>query len=178
MYPVLRAARQAFVHRNGPPMGLFDTHSGRHVVWPVDIDPWRELNNGRTLTLYDLGRVAVLQRTGLFAAMRGRGWAGTVAGATVRYRRRVQMFHRVEMRSRILGWDAKFLYMEQAMLRERTCTSHALFRIAVTDRTRLVPTAEVAPALGAGDSPALPDWVRAWSEAEDRRPWPPMGAAN
>ena len=25
-------------------------------------------------------------------------------------------------------------------------------------------------------SPTLPDWIQAWIEAEDRRPWPPQEA--
>lgn len=173
MYPILRFAKEVLAHRTAPPLGPFETHVSRHLVWPVDIDLWTELNNGRTLTLYDLGRFVLLQRTGIVDGMRRQRWVGTVAGATIRYRRRVQMFQRVEMRSRILGWDAKFVYIEQGMFRGPTCVSHVLMRVAVTDRTRLLPTAEVAPALGLGDSPALPGWVLAWSEAEDRRPWPP-----
>jgi hypothetical protein len=38
-----------------------------------------------------------------------------VAGNSLRYRRRVRAFHRLEMRSRLLGWDARFLYVEQSM---------------------------------------------------------------
>ncbi len=174
MYPVLRFAKEVLSNRTAARTGLFDTHVTRHLIWPVDIDMWMELNNGRTLTLFDLGRFALLSRTGLVGALRRQGWVGTVAGATIRYRRRVQMFQKVEVRSRILGWGERFIYMEQAMYRQGTCTGHALFRVAVTDRTRLVPTAELAPALGTGASPPLPDWVRAWSDAEDRRPWPPL----
>ena len=174
MYPILRFAKEVVAARRAAPLGLFDTHVSRHLTWPIDIDMWAELNNGRTLTLYDLGRFALLQRTGLVGTLRRQGWVGTVAGATIRYRRRIQVFQRFEMRSRIIGWDAKFIYMEQAMFRRGTCLGHVLFRIAVTDRTRLIPTAEIAPVLDAGESPALPGWVRAWSEAEDLRPWPPM----
>ena len=135
-----------------------------------------ELNNGRTLTLYDLGRLVMFQRLGLVEGMRARGWVGTVAGASVRYRRRVQMFQRVEMRSRVIGWDAKFLYVEQGMFRaeDGDCTSHILLRTAVTDRKRMIPAAEAAEALGFGETPALPDWVSRWSDADDHRPWPPM----
>jgi acyl-CoA thioesterase FadM len=46
-----------------------------------------ELNNGRTLTMMDLGRVVMFQRMGLTEVMRRKGWAGTIAGASIRYRR-------------------------------------------------------------------------------------------
>lgn len=176
MYPILRFANEFRRFKDAPTLGYFDTHVSHHRIWPVDLDVWMELNNGRTLTLFDLGRTILFRRTRVWSFMREQGWVGTVAGATVRYRRRVQMFHKVEMRSRIVGRDAKFIYVEQAMFREGDgeCTSHVLLRLAVTDRKRMIPMDEVAEALGGLDGPPLPDWVNAWSEADAKRPWPPM----
>ncbi|RVT82023.1 acyl-CoA thioesterase [Rhodobacteraceae bacterium CCMM004] len=174
MYPVLRMAKELAVHRSAPRLGLFDTHVARHLIWPHDIDIWMELNNGRTLTLYDLGRMVLFQRIGAIGVMKAQRWAGTIAGSSVRYRRRVRVFDRIEMRTRILGWDARFMYLEQAMWRGDECTSHALFRNAVTGRDGLVPPQEAAAAMGhPAESPALPDWVVAWTDAEAQRPWPP-----
>ena len=67
------------------------------VCWPFDIDMWMELNNGRTLTMMDLGRVVMFQRMGMSEVMRRKGWAGAVAGASIRYRKRVKMFDRLEL---------------------------------------------------------------------------------
>ncbi|WP_375261672.1 acyl-CoA thioesterase [Palleronia sp.] len=176
MYPILRFTNELRRFNDAPTLGFFDTHVSRHRIWPVDIDVWMELNNGRTLTLFDLGRIVLFRRTKVWDFMRKQGWVGTVAGSSVRYRRRVQMFHKVEMRSRIVGRDAKFLYVEQAMFRESDgeCTSHVLLRTAVTDRKRMITMDEVAETWGGLDFPPLPDWARAWSEADNLRPWPPM----
>lgn len=175
MYPLFRLARQFWVHRNDPPLSFTDTHVSRHMCWPWDLDPWLELNNGRTLTLYDLGRLVLFRRTGAIATMRRMGWSGTVAGASVRYRRRVRMFDRLEMKSRLIGWDARFFYFEQSMWRRGECTSHSLLRVALTDRSGMVAPARMAEAMGAPvQSPPLPGWVVAWTEAEAGRPWPPM----
>ncbi|SES06358.1 Thioesterase-like superfamily protein [Tranquillimonas rosea] len=174
MYPVARLAKEAFVHRKAPTLGLFETHVSHHLCWPHDIDVWMELNNGRTLTLYDLGRLVLFRRIGLVDLMRRERWAGTVAGASVRYRRRVRMFDRIEMRSRLIGWDERFFYLEQGMWVRGICTSHVLLRTAVTDRTGMLPTARVAEVAGMPpDSPALPEWVHAWGAADATRPWPP-----
>lgn len=179
MYPYLRLAKELWTHRAAPPLGLFETHVSRHRVWPWDLDPWMELNNGRTLTLYDLGRVPMAMRMGLGPLMRARGWGLTVAGNSTRYRRRVTVFSQVEMRTRLLGWDERFLYMEQSMWRLGECTSHILIRSAIVQtgqgRAGIVPPAEFAAAAGvAPESPPLPGWVRAWAEADAQRPWPPM----
>ena len=172
MYPYIRFFYHVFRARSAPPLDLFGTHVSHHRIWPTDIDPWAELNNGRTLTLYDLGRMPLFQRTGLIAIMKKNGWRGTVAGCSVRYRRRVQLFQTVEMRSRIVGWDRRFAYVAQSMWRGGDCASQVLIRTAVIDGNGMVPTARVAEEAGA-DSPPLPGWVAAWIEAENGRSWPP-----
>jgi acyl-CoA thioesterase FadM len=174
MYPFLRLAKEFWVHRNAADLGLFETHVSRHVCWPHDLDIWRELNNGRTLTLYDFGRLVLFRRIGIVDVMRAQGWGGTVAGSSVRYRRRIRGFDRFEMRTRLLGWDDKFFYFEQAMWRRDECASHLLLRTAITDRNGLVRTDRVIAAAGfTGPPPPLPAWVSAWVEADAERPWPP-----
>jgi len=174
MYPVIRVFKDLIKFRNAPPIALGETHVSHHVCWPWDIDIFLEMNNGRTLTLFDIGRIVMFQRMGLDAVLRKNALGGTIAGSSVRYRRRVRAFDRIEMRSRVVGWDERFIYAEQSMWRTGECTSHALLRMAVTDRNGLVPTARLAALLDDLPELVLPDWARAWAEAEALRPWPPM----
>jgi acyl-CoA thioesterase FadM len=176
MYPVFRLYWQLARHRTDPALRLTQTHTSHHICWPWDLDIWRELNNGRTLTLYDLGRVPMSRRLGTFDVMRARGWGLAVAGASVRYRQRIRAFDRITMRSRSLGWDDRFLYVEQAMWKSNgVCASHVLIRSAITGASGIVPPVQLAQALGwQGPPPVLPDWVQAWIAADARRPWPPM----
>lgn len=175
MYPWFRMAKELLKYRNAPALHPFKPHVSQHICWPWDIDPWLELNNGRMLTLFDLGRIPMAQRTGLIKIARAKGWALAVAGASVRYRKRVKAFDRIEIRSRLLGWDARFVYMDQSMWKRGECTSQALLRSAITQGVRgIVPPAEMAEALNLPrESPPLPDWVSAWIAAEAERPWPP-----
>jgi acyl-CoA thioesterase FadM len=177
MYPLFRFAWAMWRVRKAPPLELFAPHHSVHFCWPWDLDPWRELNNGRTLTLFDLGRVPAFARLGMLDVMRAQGWQPAVAGVSVRYRRRVRAFDRLDMVSRLIGWDARFWYAEQSMWRGNDCTTHMLVRGAITGPQGLVPPADVAAAMGKpGESPPLPDWVAAWIEAEAQRPWPPESA--
>lgn len=174
MYPIFRLLTSAIKARRMPPMDLHDTHVSHHICWPWDIDPWMELNNGRTLTLFDLGRIPMAQRLGLVKAIRENSFGLTIAGASVRYRRRVRIFDRIEIRSRVLGWDARFIYIDQSMWRKGNCTSQVLLRTAVTDNTGIVTPQRLISAMGATyTSPPLPDWVLAWVTADKERPWPP-----
>ncbi|MCC5962908.1 MAG: acyl-CoA thioesterase [Rhodobacteraceae bacterium] len=174
MYPFIRFAKEMIKYRNAPPLGVFDTHVSHHRCWPWDLDPWVELNNGRTLTLYDLGRIPMARRTGLVGVLRQNRWGITVAGNSTRYRRRVRAFQRFELRSRCIGWDTRFLYTEQAMWLGGECANHILIRSAITSRAGIVPPADVMRAAGLPeDSPELPGWVQDWIEAEAQRVWPP-----
>jgi acyl-CoA thioesterase FadM len=174
MYPFLRLGLELALARRAPALPVDGVHVSHHTCWPWDIDLWRELNNGRTLTLYDLGRVPLAVRCGLVAALRANGWGLAVAGASIRYRRRVRAFDRIEMRSRYVGRDDRFLYVEQAMFRRGEAVSGALIRGAVTGPAGIVPTDRVVAAMqGADWRRNLPAWVAAWSAADAMRPWPP-----
>lgn len=174
MYPLLRLALAASRARRLGPLGPDGIHVSTHLCLPWDIDPFLELNNGRFLTLWDLGRIPLALRTGLADRLRRAGLRMTMAGATVRWRRRVRPFDRFGMRSRAIGRDDRFLYIEQTMWRGGECLAAAVYRVAVVGPGGIVPMAEAVARLGwAGWDPPLPDWVRAWAEAERARVWPP-----
>jgi acyl-CoA thioesterase FadM len=176
MYPYARMLKELWISRNATPLRMGEVHVSHHRCWPWDIDMWMELNNGRTLTLYDLGRIPMARRSGLLSVLRRRQWGLTMAGVTVRYRRRIRTFERIEMRSRALFWDDRFLYIEQSMWKaDGECANHALYRAAVTDHAGIVAPARVAEALGvAAKSPEPPAWAKTWIASEAERPWPPM----
>src|SRR5699024_7008731 len=51
----------------------------RLTTLPTDIDVLRHMNNGRYLSLFDLGRWDMTTRTGLGDAFRDHGWYAVVA---------------------------------------------------------------------------------------------------
>ncbi|MEC3859747.1 acyl-CoA thioesterase [Mesobacterium sp. TK19101] len=176
MYPIVRMVKELIVSRKAPALPLEGEHVSHHICWPWDLDIWMELNNGRTLTLYDLGRIPLARRVGLIGALARNRWGLTMAGACVRYRRRIRAFERVTMRSRAVCWDDRFIYLEQSMWKKNgECASHILYRSAVTDRNGIVPPARVLADMGHDlTSPPMPDWITTWIAAEAQRPWPPM----
>ncbi len=175
MYPIIRLTKEKLKSCKAPELPLFGEHVSSHICWPQDIDVWMELNNGRTLTLFDLGRIPLMRRNGIFAGLKKGGWGMTVAGSSVRYRRRVRPFDKVAMRSRLAGADARFLYVEQSMWRGAECTSHTLVRMAVTDQNGIVPVQHLLAQIGHKQVlPPLPAWIAAWCAADAKRPWPPM----
>lgn len=176
MYPFIRLAWGTWRARRMPRLAHpLDTHVSQHRCLPWDIDMFAEMNNGRMLSLYDLGRFQLAARAGLIDALVKHGWALTIAGSSARYRRRITTLQRFETRSRLVCWDARFMYLEQSMWVRGECASHVLYRTAAIKDGKVVTPDRVAEALGVdGPPPVIPTWVKAWTDAEAQRPWPPM----
>ncbi|NNE88081.1 MAG: acyl-CoA thioesterase [Silicimonas sp.] len=176
MYPIFRFMLEMRRARKLPPLAVGDTHVTKITCLPWDIDYQFEMNNGRILTLFDIGRVVMLDRLGIVKRLAALKWYGTIAGSTVRYRRRITLFQKLEMRSRVVGVDERFNYIEQSFWRDSDgeCCAHAVLRVAITSGKGIIPSAEVIEKLEMHyDEMALPNWVKAWDASEQQRPWPP-----
>lgn len=174
MYPFLRLAKDMFVSRNAPPLDALGVHVSYHRCWPQDIDGFMEMNNGRILTILDLGRTVLAQRVGLLKALRANRWGLTMAGVSVRYRKRIRPFVKFRVVSRAVGWDERFFYLDQSIWIDDVCAVQALYRSAVTDTNGIIRPEVVFAATGNSQNPPpLPDWVQNWIAAEATRPWPP-----
>lgn len=176
MYPFIRLGWTLFSSRRLPPMNPLDLNVSQHRCWPVDCDIFMEMNNGRILTLYEMGRFQASVRMGLWPLLKKHKWGLTVAGSSVRYRRRITPFERFETRTKIATWDDRFVYIEQGMFKtDGECASNVLFRTAVVAKGRAVPTDELIAALGITEPRPTPaPWVQNWIDAEATRPWPPQ----
>jgi len=175
MYPFIRLALTLLTSRRLPPMDPLDLHVSQHRCWPVDCDIFMEMNNGRILTLYEMGRFQASVRMGLWPLLKKNRWGLTVAGTSIRYRRRITPFERYETRTKIATWDERFVYIEQGMYKTNgECASHVLFRTAVLEKGRAVPTDRLVDALGiTQERPEPAQWIKNWIEAEATRTWPP-----
>ena len=174
MYPFVRLAKDMILARNAPELPTLGVHVSYHRGWPQDIDGFLEMNNGRILTILDLGRTVLAKRVGLLKALREKRWGLTMAGVSVRYRKRIRPFVRFKMVSRAVGWDDKFFYLDQTIWIGDECAVQALYRSAITDENGIVRPRRLFDHIGyEGDRPELPDWVQGWIDADATRPWPP-----
>ena len=109
--------------RRGPRLGPLDESVIHSRVLPTDLDLNLHLNNGRYLTLMDLGRVDLMFRMGVVGELRRRRWNPVIASLTIRFRRSLNLGQRFAIHTRTLCWDERWFYMEQRFIarRGRTC---------------------------------------------------------
>ncbi|MCB1509214.1 MAG: thioesterase family protein [Hyphomicrobiaceae bacterium] len=132
-------------------------------VWPHDCDLNFHLNNGRYLTLMDLGRTDLMIRAGLARPALKHGWAPMLSAAEIVFRREIRPFQRFFLESRVLAFSGTDFLMEQRFLitskfGEEEVAALALVRGGLYDRKgkRFVPVADLFALIGieASDHPA------------------------
>ena len=172
MYPYLRLFRILIKAKFGNPLSLDNTSVLKMRVFMGDTDIYPELNNGRHLTMMDMGRMDLALRTGLLRIVHEKKWGFAVSGASVRYRHRLKAFQRFQLYTRIVATDDRWFYFHQYTIRKGRTHSSALIRAGITSKQGLVPVKKVLEELGMADwNPGIPEWVQAWIEAEELRPW-------
>lgn len=165
----LRLVRIVLAALFGRRIGLLDDSVTSFRVWPHDLDLNLHMNNGRYLTVMDLGRVDLMIRTGVVGVIRRRRWMPVIGSATIRYRRSLPAFARYRLRSHLLGWDEKWIYLEQRFEdASGAVAAHAVVRAAFRRRGGAVPTAEAVTAFGwQGPPPQLPPYVPALRDGDE-----------
>ena len=135
-------------------------------VWPNDLDVNVHMNNGRFLSVMDLGRFDLTFRTGLGRAMLRNRWKPLVGGVTIRYRRSLDPFERYELHTRLLGWDAKWFFLEQRFLKGgRDLAAEGVVRALFRGKGGNVPVAEVLRQMGyEGPDLEAPEAIRRWAD--------------
>ncbi len=153
----------------GPKVDMYEWTTVTMRVRITDCDSYLHVNNGRYLSLMDIGRINHAGRCGMISLWRRTGWKPVAGGATIRFRRELRLGARYTLRTRCVGFDEGWSFWEQVFERaDGKLAARAYAKVAMldTDGSRL-KSERVLDALGADpQSPPLPDGVVAWQESE------------
>lgn len=173
MYPYLRLLKTLWQSSRRPPIDPITEGSSIAMrVWPQDADEFGELNNGRFLTLMDLGRYDFGGRCSLPAILRRNRWGLMVGAVYIRYRRRLPLFSTFELHTEMVGRDERWFYFHQfTRTPKHKFHSSAIVRATITSKNGLVPTTALMRELGLENAQFdTPDWVRKWQEIDIQMP--------
>jgi len=149
-------------------------------VWPHDLDALLHMNNGVYLTMMDLGRTDLLLRSNAFNALRKKGWYPVLAAEPIRFKRSLTLFQRFTIRTRVVGWDERSIYLEQLYIAKGKLVARAVVdaRFLAKKGGKVTPAQLLEFLEIDSESPQLPEWIATWvdsnrqmnmelSEAED-----------
>lgn len=156
----------------GRKSGPLDTTTVWSRVMPNDLDLNRHVNNGRYLTIADLGRMDWFIKTGAMRVALKRGWMPIVGEATARFVKQLKVFDRFRIESRLLGWGPKWAFLEHRILRpDGELAAIVVIRGMFHGGKRgSIAPAQLIEASGHGpiNSPELPGWIQTWSQSLDQ----------
>ena len=101
----------------GRPLEPLDTSIVTMRVWPNDLDLNMHMNNGRFLTLMDLGRGDLITRGGFLRIALKRGWFPVVGAQIISFYRPLNAFQKFDLKTKIVGWDDDWIFLEQEFWR-------------------------------------------------------------
>lgn len=124
----------------------------RFRTWPHDLDLNLHMNNGRYLTLMDLGRMQLLARAGLLAKVVSRGWMPMIGEVQMRWRRALAPFQAFELRTRLVSWDEKWFFIEQSFYVGETLMAIGQVKGVIRAKNRNVAGSELLTLAGLPDA--------------------------
>ncbi len=150
-----------------PRLGILEESVVDFRVWPNDLDVNLHMNNGRYLTIMDLGRVDLIVRVGLMRLIIRRRWAPVVGMATIRFRKSLTPFQKYRLKTRVVCWNDKWTYIEQHFEAGDEIVALAYVKTVFRAGKRTLRSREVLRALGQEQrSPPMPPAIEALKLAE------------
>ena len=162
MYPYLRLIKVVIQSQFKPKMEFYSEKYDEInlTVLPNDIDPFMELNNGRYVTLLDLGRFAYGGRIKMGTFLKKNNWSLTFVGTYNEYRYRLKLFRKFQLKSKIIGYDEKWFYFFQKAERNGKTHMASVVKFAFTSKNGLVLPSKVIPKMDLIYNPnELPKWI-------------------
>ena len=140
----------------------------RFRSWPTDCDSNFHVNTARYFVFMELARFDLSLKSGLFSYCLKNKIALLVMGAKITYRREIKPFKRINIRTKVIGYDERFMYIEQRIISNLGTHSKGYLRIAMyKDGKFFNPDNLVSDLNLTFEQQPFPEDVKLWIEAED-----------
>jgi acyl-CoA thioesterase FadM len=152
--------------RRAPKLTMHDIGRVRFRVVPTDLDVLGHMNNGVYFSIMDLGRMDLLIRSGGWAKMRAKGYYPVMGNETITFRKSLQPWQRFVLETRVVGYDAKAVYVQQRFVVDGEIYAEAMTRGRFLKKGGGTVGVEQLGELMGIDTTTMPApaWVAAWVE--------------
>jgi len=139
---IILIAKSIFYKRKKDPFTACKTN---FWVNPLDLDINMHMNNGRYLSIMDLGRMDLMIKSGIFWKLFSKGFYPVVASEGIRFKKSLEPFQFFELVTQIESWDEKDFYMSQKFYHKRQIVAEGYIKGRFKQRGRKgsVPTKEL-----------------------------------
>lgn len=161
--------------RRRPAQDIWDGYSLPLRVLPSEIDIFMHVNNGMYFSIMDLGRIDLMVRSGVWNALRGKGWSGVVSAETISFRKSLKLGQRYSVETKIIGIDERAVYFEHRIVVDGEIYARAFVATRLLSENGTVSKDEAIKVFGPPpEGLELPEWIHDWrlhnSLPSSRRP--------
>jgi acyl-CoA thioesterase FadM len=136
-------------------------------VLPSDIDINLHLNNGRYLTMMDIGRLDFVMRTGLFKLMLKKKWLPVAVSVHITFLKELNPWTKFELQTRIVTWDDKWFYLEQNFIHNKKIHASAIVKTTFREKGKIKNPHEITNLLKPQTlKPEMPLYLKELIEGE------------
>ena len=164
---ILRTLLQLLLSRRRSKLDVHDVGRMPLRVLPTDLDILGHMNNGVYFSIMDLGRMDLMIRSGLWPKLLAKGYYPVMANESGTFRKSLQPWQRYVLESRIVGYDAKAVYVEQRFVVDGEIYASAMTRGRFLKKSGGTVSMQELSDLTGVDVTTMgpPAWIDPWVEA-------------
>lgn len=148
--------------------GMMDETHLTFRVFPTDLDVNMHLTNSRYFSLMDLSRVDHLMRCGAWKQVRANKLMPVLGSGSIRFRRAVPPFKKIDVTTRVVGTDEKWIYLEHKIIAGDMVYSVSVLKAAFLNANGRVPVPELLQVFGyEGEPPPMTEALTRIRDADD-----------
>jgi len=154
--------------RSKPPLLPTQESSVDLKVRFTDLDYNLHMNNARFVEAFEMGRMDMVVRNGLYKLIfKPNGYQPFVGSVHVRYLSPLKLWQRYQISSKVVGWDHKWVYMTQRIDSDNKLCALAIVKAIFRNKTGTISPFEILKELGHDlPSPEIPKYLTEWIETE------------
>lgn len=136
-------------------------------VMPFDLDVFMHVNNGRYLSMMDLGRLHLMWVIGLLKPLRQQRWNPLLGSVKIHYLKPLTLFQHFTLNTQTLYWDEKWIYVEQKIYhRDQLCAVALMKILFIGKEGKIAPQSLLDLLPHPPKQPPIPDVIKYWMQAE------------
>ncbi len=150
-------------------LDIFEESAIELKVLPNDLDLNMHMNNGRYLTIMDLGRTDFTMKLDLHKLMIKQKWGAVATAINVVYLRPLNLFDNYTLRTKLIAWDDKWFYMEQKFVKDDFIVASAIVRATFIKSGKRLEPLKVLKAASPGmmTPPEFPQYLKDLVQGEE-----------
>ena len=136
-------------------------------VLPSDLDLNFHMNNARYFAWMDIGRLDLLNRSGMFLVMKRNNWFPVVADEKISFGRSLDLFDSVSLETKLHGWDTKNFYIQQQFKKTGEICAGAMVKARILSKQKgPLETCEILDTIkDSKEKPSIYPWLTEWKNS-------------